>query len=137
MPEPSVIEPLIAGTVLIKIVIAVVAGFLGKAVWDYFSGGRVEKTPVYVTTVACQESKRSCSVNELKDGLNKTHEKLETYKAQTDTRLRGIDKRIDESNGDIRAMRKDISDIKQTSAASNAILETIQHGIIKQSDKNI
>ena len=129
MTESTVVQPLLTAAMLSRLIVAsglsLVAGFLGKMVWDYFTGGRVEKVPVFMTRAACQVTREHCS------GA-KANDNLKTYMARTDTRLDGIDRRIDESSGDIKAMRKDISEIKSVSAASNAILETIQRGIEKR-----
>ena len=135
MAEPVIVEPLIIGAVLTKVVLAsgasLIVGFLGKGVWDYFSGGRVEKTPVYMTMASCRTVRNGCNLPILKDHIYETHEQLVAYKAQTDARLTTIDRRLDESSIDIKAMRHDISEIKAVSAASNAILETIQRGMEK------
>lgn len=145
MTEPSAstaltmattVQPLLPGDVFIKVLVtaavSLVAGILGKILWDFIKGGRVEKAPVYMTIASCQETRNNCSVSTLSDKVTKTREELEAFKAETSTNLKAMDKRIDVSSRDIRAMRRDISEIKQVSAASNAILETIQKGIEKK-----
>jgi hypothetical protein len=126
--QPIVENPLIV-TALISSISSLVVGYLGKTMWDYYSGGRMEKSSIYMSRLSCQTTREHCSVVVLRNQVYNTHGELETFKAETKIRLRGIDKRLDQSNQDIQGMRTDISEIKQTSARSNALLETILKGI--------
>jgi len=102
-----------------------IVALIGKMLWDYIKGGRVEKTPVYVTLHDCQHIRDNCGMANLKDRVADAHAELESFKAETRTRQAETEKRISESNYEIRAMRKDISEIKEASASSKTLLETL------------
>ena len=101
-----------------------VFGIIGAVFGKYLNSGRVEKTPIYMTIKECQHTREKCNIAEL-------HLDIETFKAETRSHQKETDKRLNENIYDIRAMRKDISEIKEAQAHSNALLENIAETIKK------
>ena len=89
-------------------------GFLGKVLWDWFNGGRVEKTAPYMTVKACEECRQRCCVADLKKSVAAHSQEAEGFKAQTEERLKSIDKRLDRGSEDFKAIMGEISEIKES-----------------------
>lgn len=113
----------------------ITAGFSGvlgiacKIFWDYLKAGRVEKTSIYMTTSACQHIREHCQLGALTEHVSKVHTDLATFKVETRSHQKETDKRLSENNHDIRAIRGDITEIKEGQSHSNALLENIAETI--------
>lgn len=110
---------------LLSIGLPIAGVYLGKIVWEYYQEGRIEKIPVYTSTSSCQQHRDNCNLGGLKDTFATFKTQFETFKAETKLHQKDTDKRLNESSDEIRALRKDISEIKESSARTNALLETL------------
>lgn len=127
------IESFFTGPLLIKLVIAsilsLIAAVLGKILWEYFSGGRVEKAPIYVSAETCLQTRRGCSINALKDRIASVYTELQTFKAERRTQQKNTDLRLEENNADVKEMRQDIAVIKEAQIQSTTLLEVIVESV--------
>jgi hypothetical protein len=94
-----------------SIILATVAGFIGKIIWDWFKSGHLEKG-VYVKTVDCEKNREKCCLPQLKrdSGI-------------LESRLTAAEKRLDQGREDFRLLREDISEMKESLAGIKAVLE--------------
>lgn len=105
--------------------------YFGKIIWEYFQEGRIERVPIYTSISACQQIRDNCNLSNLKDTLASFQTQFETFKTETRIHQKDTDKRLNESNDEIRALRKDISEIKEGQARTNALLETLLENMKK------
>ncbi|HEX9972286.1 MAG TPA: hypothetical protein VGD14_09465 [bacterium] len=89
--------------------ISFMLGILGKAIYDSYKSGRVEKRAVYLKTTEfekiCSSRQKACCVPTLKKDV-----------AQMDTRVKETEKQLDTGREDFRTIIRDISQVKQTLA---------------------
>jgi len=117
------------------VLLIIVSGFSGafglliKIFLDYLKSGRMEKASIYVTKSVCQQVRENCEIRYLKDHLYSVRTGLEKFKVETRSHSKETDKRLSENNSDIRAMRKDITDIKGAQMHSTTLLETIAESL--------
>ena len=105
-----------------SIILATVAGFIGKIIWDWFKSGRLEKG-LYVKTVDCEKNREKCCLPQLKrdSGI-------------LESRLTAAEKRLDQGREDIRLLREDIRyPVIIPDAGSFVDLEDITNSIYRSS----
>lgn len=111
--------------VILTAIFSVIVGYFGKVFYDYSKEGRIEKTSIYVNKESCESIRERCIVEPLKDKITAIHAELKAFEAETRSHQKETDRCLSENTYDIRAMREDITVIKETQAHSNALLETI------------
>ena len=116
---------------LVLTVISLCAGLIGKALYDYFKEGRSEKTSPFVSSVSCQQIRDHCNLGGLKDTFAILRTDFATFKAETRALQKETDKRLNDNNFEIRALRKDIMDIKEAQSRTLALLEALTETIKK------
>lgn len=117
------------GLTLIAAGFSGVLGIFCKVFWDYLKAGRVEKATIYMTTKTCQHIRENCKLSNLMEQFSDVHTDMEMFKVETRANQKETDKRLSENNHDIRAIRGDITEIKEGQAHSNALLENIAETI--------
>ena len=97
----------------------IASGFVGgiivlffKMLWDYFRTGRMEKG-VYMLIAECEKRQLACGMSTFKRELQDISEQ----QVKTDTRLKEIEKQLDQGRNNFILVMDDISHIKQTLAS--------------------
>lgn len=112
---------------LIKICVALAAGLILKIAWDWLTSGRTEKG-IYVKAAECEHHRETCCIGQVKRDTIYNRRQFDAFKEKTDTRLDGVEKRLDQGAADFRVLRKDIGEIKEFMAGCQVRLDSLIHG---------
>jgi septal ring factor EnvC (AmiA/AmiB activator) len=93
----------------------------GKIVWDWFSAGRAGDA--YLKREEFLRHKSECCVMALKSDFITHKEHDGGVRADIESRLKSVEKRLDQGREDFTALRKDIAAINKSMARITAILE--------------
>lgn len=100
-----------------------IIGFGGKVFWNHYMSGRVKKGEYYMTTLACEQCRDKCCVNDIKAAFN-THMQNESWHdSEVNTKLENIETRMEEARKDNAEMRKDVGGIKSALDKMTSVME--------------
>lgn len=107
---------------MLKLMLAMVIGFILKIVYDWLKTGRFEKG-IYVTTVHCEEVRDKCCIPQIKKDVSVL--KIE---------VKAHEKKLDEGREDFKLLREDISSIKESLSGIKSVLDTVLN---QKNERNI